>query len=161
MWANVGASLAGTILGFLIAGFAILCTILRPETMLALHQLRNMKYGLSELKLLFVIFVDVFVQFLVLLFWSIIVIVFGGRQGPAAMLGSQLARVNWLIPFCLLHGIFTLWGTWFVVLILTLKSFIYNLYQSLLLSLVDVVDEAQRRVAEKTGLEKAPQDEVQ
>ena len=153
MWANVGASLAGTILGFLIAGFAILCTILRPETMLALHRLRNKKYGLSELKLLFVVFVDVFVQFLALLFWSIMVIVFGGKQGPAAMLGSQLARVHWLIPFCLLHVIFTLWGTWFVVLILTLKSFIYNLYQSLLLSLADAVDEAQRTAAEKIGPE--------
>ena len=153
MWANVGASLAGTILGFLIAGFAILCTILRPETMLVLHRLRNEKYGLSELKLLFVIFVDVFVQFLALLFWSIMVIVFGGKQGPAAMLGSQLARVHWLIPFCLLHVIFTLWGTWLVVLILTLKSFIYNLYQSLLLSLADGVDEAQRAAADKAGPE--------
>lgn len=153
MWANVGASLAGTILGFLVAGFAILCTILRPETMLALHRLRNKKYGLSEFKLLFVTFVDVFVQFLALLFWSITMIVFGGKQGPAAMLGSQLARVHWLIPFCLLHVIFTLWGTWFVVLILTLKSFIYNLYQSLLLSLVDAVDEAQRTAAEETAPE--------
>jgi hypothetical protein len=161
MWANVGASLAGTILGFLIAGFAILCTILRPETMLALHQLRNKKYGLSELKLLFVIFVDVFVQFLALLFWSIMVIVFGGKYGPAAMLGSQLARAHWLIPFCLLHVIFTLWGTWFVVLTLTLKSFIYNLYQSLLLSLADTVDEAQRSEVEKAGSSKPLKDEVQ
>lgn len=149
-WANVGASLAGTILGFLIAGFAILCTILRPETMLALHRLRNKKYGVSELKLLFVIFAEVFVHFLALLFWSIFVIVFGGKQGPVSMLGGQLAKVNWLIPFCLLHVVFTLWGTWFVVLILSLKSFIYNLYQSLLLSLADAVDEAQRKVQETT-----------
>lgn len=149
-WANVGASLAGTILGFLIAGFAILCTILRPETMLALHRLRNKKYGLSELKLLFVIFVDVFVQFLALLFWSILVIVFGGKQGPAALLGDQLAKLHWLIPFCLVHAILTLWGTWFVVLILSLKSFIYNLYQSLLLSLADVIDETKRKTGENT-----------
>lgn len=160
MWANAGASLAGTILGFLIAGFAILCTILRPEAMLALHRLRNEKYGLSELKLLFVIFVDVFVQFLALLFWSIVVIVFGGKQGPAVVLGSQLAKVHWLIPFCLLHVIFTLWGTWFVVLILTLKSFIYNLYQSLLLSLADAVDEAQRTSADKPVPSRSLKDEV-
>jgi hypothetical protein len=65
----------------LVVGFAILCTILRPETMLALHRVRNKKYGLTELKLLFVIFVDVFVQFLALSFWSILVIVWG-KQGP-------------------------------------------------------------------------------
>jgi hypothetical protein len=150
-WANAGVSLAGTILGFLIAGFAILCTILRPETMLILHKLTNKTYGMSELKLLFVVFVDVFVQFLALLFWSVAVLVFGGKQGPAAVLGAQLARLHWLIPFCLLHAIFTLWGTWFVALILTLKSFIYNLYQSLLLSLADVVDEAQRKTKESSS----------
>jgi hypothetical protein len=52
----------------LVVGFAILCTILRPETMLALHRVRNKKYGLTELKLLFVIFVEVFVQFPALCF---------------------------------------------------------------------------------------------
>jgi hypothetical protein len=144
-WANVGASLSGTILGFLIAGFAILCTVLRPETIVALGKLKNEKYGLSELKLLFVIFVDVFVQFLSLLFVSIFVLIFGGKTGPAMMLGEQLAKIHWMVPFCLLHLILTIWGTWMIMLVLSLKSFVYNLYQSLLLGLADVADDLQRK----------------
>jgi hypothetical protein len=145
MWANAGAVLAGTILGFLIAGFAILCTVLRPQTMLALQRLENKQYGLSELKLLFVIFVDVLVQFLALLVVSVLVLVVGGKAGPASMLGMELAKLHWMIPFVLLHVIFVLWGTWFVALVLTLKSFVYNLYQTLLLSLADTVDDYQRQ----------------
>jgi hypothetical protein len=144
IWANAGASLAGSILGFLIAGFAIICTILRPGTILNLQRLQNSKYKMSELKLLFVIFVDVFVQYLALLFWSLLAVIFGGKTGPAMMLGIFLARINWIIPFCLLHVIFVAWGTWLVMLVLSLKSFIYNLYQSLALALVDSADDFQR-----------------
>ncbi|MGA3134013.1 MAG: hypothetical protein ABSD59_24895 [Terracidiphilus sp.] len=144
IWANAGASLAGSILGFLIAGFAIICTILRPGTILNLQRLHNPKYKLSELKLLFVIFVDVFVQYLALLFWSLLVVIFGGKTGPAMMLGIFLSKINWMIPFCLLHVILVAWGTWLVMLVLSLKSFIYNLYQSLALALVDSADDFQR-----------------
>jgi hypothetical protein len=149
-WANAGASLAGSILGFLIAGFAIICTILRPSTILNLQRLQNAKYKMSELKLLFVIFVDIFVQYLALLFWSILVAILGGKAGPAMMLGIFLARVNWMIPFCLLHVIFVAWGTWLVILVLSLKSFIYNLYQSLALALVDSADDFQRDLQNAT-----------
>ena len=144
-WANMGASLAGTILGFLIAGFAILCTILRPQTMLALQRIQNKQYGLSELKLLFVTFIDVLVQFLALLLISVIALVVVTKFGPVAFLGRELNRLNWQIPFVALHVIFVLWGTWLVALVLTLKSFVYNLYQSLLLSLADSVDDYKRQ----------------
>jgi hypothetical protein len=153
-WANAGAALAGTILGFLIAGFAILCTILRPQTMIALQKLKSEKYNLTELKLLFVGFVDVMVQYLALLLWSIFALIMGGKAGPAALLGRYLASVHWMIPFVLLHIIFSLWGTWLVMLVLTLKSFVYNLYQSLLLGLADAVDDYQRQKlceAQKAG----------
>jgi hypothetical protein len=145
LWANAGASLSGTILGFLIAGFAVLCTVLRPETIVALAKMRNERYGLSELKLLFVLFADVFAQYLSLLFVSILVLVFGGKTGPAMMLGEQLAKIHWMVPFCLLHLILTIWGTWLIMLVLSLKSFVYNLYQSLLLGLADAADDLQRK----------------
>jgi hypothetical protein len=145
LWANGGLALAGTILGFLIAGFAILCTILRPQTMVALLRLKSEKYQLTELKLLFVGFVDVMVQYLALLLWSAIVLIAGGKTGMIAMYGSILAKIHWMIPYVLLHVVFVLWGTWLVMLILTLKSFIFNLYQSLLLGLADAVDDYERQ----------------
>jgi hypothetical protein len=144
LWSNTGAALAGTILGFLIAGFAILCTVLRPQTMIALQRIPNNKYGESELKLLFVLFVEVLVQYLSLLLISIVVMLIGGKAGPAALLGFYLAKVHWMIPFALLHICFVAWGMLFVLVILTLKSFVYNFYSTLLLGIADAADDYQR-----------------
>lgn len=144
LWSNAGAALAGTILGFLIAGFAILCTVLRPQTMIALQRMPNKRYGESELKMLFVLFVEVLVQYLTLLMVSVVVMLIGGRSGPAALLGAYLARLNWMLPFALLHVFFVIWGTLFVLVILTLKSFVYNLYGTLLLGIADAADDYLR-----------------
>lgn len=144
IWANAGAVLAGTILGFLIAGFAILCTVLRPQTMIALQRIPNKRYGETELKLLFVLFVEVLVQYLTLLLVSIVAMLVGGKAGPAALLGIYLAKIHWMIPFALLHLCFVAWGTLFVMVILTLKSFVYNLYGTLLLGIADAAADYQR-----------------
>jgi hypothetical protein len=144
IWSNTGSALAGTILGFLIAGFAILCTVLRPQTMIALQRMPNKRYGETELKLLFVLFVEVLVQYLTLLLISILVMVFGGKLGPAAVLGTYLAKIHWMIPFAIVHILFAAWGTLFVLVILTLKSFVYNLYSTLLLGIADAADDYQR-----------------
>lgn len=144
LWSNTGTALAGTILGFLIAGFAILCTVLRPQTMIALQRMPNKRYGESELKMLFVLFVEVLVQYLTLLMVSVMVMLIGGRTGPAAMLGAYLGRIHWMLPFCLLHIFFVAWGGLFVLVILTLKSFVYNLYGTLLLGIADAADDYLR-----------------
>ncbi len=144
LFANTGVALAGTILGFLIAGFAILCTILRPQTMIALQRIRNKEFDCSELRLLFLVFIDVIIQYLALLVWSIAALVFGGAKRPAASFGMLLSRVHWMLPFVLAHVLFVLWGTWFIMLALSLKSFVFNLYQSLLLSIADAVDDYER-----------------
>lgn len=145
LWANLGVSLSSTILGFLIAGFAVVCTVLRPQTLIALQKLKNKKYGETELKLLFVLFIDILVQYLALLFVSVVATIVGGKMGPAVALGRLLTRIHWMVPFVVLHIVFVCWGTWLVVLVLTLKSFIYNLYQNLLLGLADTVDDYERQ----------------
>ena len=149
IWSNTGISLAGTILGFLIAGFAVLCTVLRPQTMIALHALIDKKYKKSRLKLLFINFVEVLVQYLTLLLVSVAVMVLGGRTGPAAIVGAYLAKVHWLIPLTILHIFFVLWAALFIMVILTLKSFVYNLYSTLLLGIADAADDYLRDPAHK------------
>ncbi len=144
IWSNTGISLAGTILGFLIAGFAVLCTVLRPQTMIALHTLVDKHYKKSRLKLLFINFVEVLVQYLTLLLVSVAVMVFGGRTGPASIVGAYLAKLHWLIPLTLLHILFVLWAALFIMVILTLKSFVYNLYSTLLLGIADAADDYLR-----------------
>jgi hypothetical protein len=139
-WAGVGISLASTILGFLIAGFAVLFTVFRPETVVRLQQIKRSGQRLSELKLLFFAFVDVFVHYIAFLFWCTVVIVVGSRHGPVDYVARSLGACWPLLPDVLCHILFVLWGTWFVLLVLKLKSFVYNLYQSLMLGMADSLE---------------------
>jgi len=136
-WADIGISFTGTILGFLLAGFAVLFTLFKPETMLRLQQITRPGQKLPELKLLLCVFIDVFVHYLTFLFWCVIVLVVGYKNGPAALAARAISDICPAALSVLVHVITVLWGTWFVLLILKLKSFIYNLYQSLLLGVAD------------------------
>ena len=138
-WAEVGIALTSTILGFLLAGFAVLFTLFKPETILRLQQITRAGQQLTELKLLLFVFVNVFVHYVAFLFWCVVVIVCGAKNGPFDGVLSTVAHCWSLIPQVLCHIIFVIWGAWFLVLVLKLKSFIYNLYQSLLLVIADAV----------------------
>lgn len=136
-WANVGISFAGTILGFLVAGFAVLFTVLRPETLVNLQKITRPGQTIPELKLLFFAFVNVFVHYVSFLFWCMAVLVFGAKNGPADWIG-RVAGSWWpVMPELVCHTVYVIWGTWFILLVLKLKSFIYNLYESLLLGVAD------------------------
>jgi hypothetical protein len=139
-WANVGISFTGTILGFLLAGFAVLFTLFKPETLLRLQQVTRPGKKLPELKLLVCVFIDVFVHYLAFLFWCILVLVVGYKNGPATVVSRSLGTLCPAIPSLVTHAVLVLWGTWFVLLVVKLKSFIYNLHQSLLLAVADSVD---------------------
>lgn len=134
-WAKTGVSYAATILGFLLAGFAVLFAVLRPHTVLALRNIVRPGEQLTELKLIFVTFVNVFVHYTAFVGWCIIYLVAGGRGGPFDVTGRHVAQfLPWIRPV-VMHVVFVAWGFWFLLLVLKLKSFIYNLYQTLLLGM--------------------------
>ena len=95
--------------------------------MIALHIIIDKKYKKSRLKLLFISFVEVLVQYLTLLTVSLAVMIFGGKARPAAMLGAYLAKLSWFIPLAMLDLFFVAWGAFFIMVILTLKFFVFNL----------------------------------
>jgi hypothetical protein len=140
MWANDGAVYGATILGFLLAGFAVLFAVLRPHTVIALRQITRPGESLYELKLIFVAFIDVFVHYTAFLFWCISYLVMGGKDGPFEFIGGLLSMVAPRLPVVITHAVFVVWGMWFLVLVLKLKSFIYNLYQTLLLGMADSLE---------------------
>jgi hypothetical protein len=140
-WANVGVAYGTTILAFLLAGFAILFAVLRPPTVIALLQVTRPGAIIPELKLIFVSFIDVFVHYTTFLFWCIAYLVLGGKDGPFDFIGRLLSAVATpALPTAITHALFVAWGMWFLVIVLKLKSFIYNLYQTLLLGMVDSLE---------------------
>ena len=140
-WANAGVTYGTTILAFLLAGFAILFAVLRPPTIIALLQVTRPGAKIPELKLIFVAFIDVFVHYTAFLFWCIAYLVLGGKDGPFDFIGRLLSAVATpVLPTAITHALFVAWGVWFLVIVLKLKSFIYNLYQMLLLGMVDSLE---------------------
>jgi len=136
-WANAGISFSGTILGFLVAGFAVLFTVLQPQTLTNLHRITRPGSDVCELKLLFFVFVNVFVHYVSFLFWCVVVLVCGAKNGPSDWAG-RVAGSWWPpLPGLVANVVFAAWGTWFILLVLKLKSFIYNLYQALILGVAD------------------------
>jgi hypothetical protein len=140
-WATVGWTLSSTLLGFLIAGFALLCTVLRPSAVVALHQYRE-KDGSNRLRSLFLFFVDIFIGFLCLLFFSIVMVIVTSQQGPLDEIRGFLSSFNSRLPAIVGYTVYVTWGTWYVALILKLKSFVYNLYQALMIGMTESVHSA-------------------
>jgi hypothetical protein len=141
VWANAGVAYGTTILAFLLAGFSILFAVLRPRTVIALLQVTRPGSKIPELKLIFIAFVDVFVHYTAFLFWCIAYLVLGAKDGPFDFIGRLLsAAAIPAVPSALTHALFIVWGMWFLVIVLKLKSFIYNLYQTLLLGMVDSLE---------------------
>lgn len=139
-WMNTGISYGGTILGFLLAGFAVLFAVLRPQTVLALQQIKRPGERFDELKLMFVTFVDVFVHYAAFLFWCVAYLVAGAQNGPFDLIGRWLSAVSPTLPSVITHVAFFVWGMWFLILVLKLKSFVFNLYQILLLGMADSLE---------------------
>jgi hypothetical protein len=141
VWANAGVTYGTTILAFLLAGFSILFAVLRPTTIIALLKVTRPGAKIPELKLIFVAFVDVFVHYTAFLFWCIAYLVLGVKDGPFDFIGRLLSTVAIpAVPSAITHSLFVAWGMWFLVIVLKLKSFIYNLYQTLLLGMVDSLE---------------------
>jgi len=123
---DMGMNISVTILGFLIAGFAIFATVTKPELFVDMAKKRHKKSGLSWLKYNLFGFVRVFFHYLIFLGLCILVKVFGTRGGPVSLLlagpkDETERRVIAGIALALLSG-------YLVYVLLLLKTFIYDVY---------------------------------
>ncbi|WP_420347213.1 hypothetical protein [Pelagibius sp.] len=134
-WASLGFGFAVTILGFLLAGFTIFATITKPELFVALAKETHPRSGLSLLKYAFFTFLNVFSHYLSFLALTLVILLLGDRGGPLSAVGNCLASQFPEILHAIKQGLFVLIGGWFAVLVLKLKSIIWNIYQIVLLSI--------------------------
>ena len=64
-----------------------------------------------------------------------------------------MLHINCNSPALVGYSIFVAWGTWFAVVALKLKSFVFNLYQALMIGMTESVHstvECANMVSEKT-----------
>jgi hypothetical protein len=120
-----------TVLGFLLAGFTIFATISQPDMLVAMSQHREQKSGLSFLKYNFFIFMRVFIYYVAYAVFCVFILIFAIKGGVIHYLVniSPISHeiIEWLVGFSYV----ALYGGMFFLL-MQLKSFIYNVYHSVM-----------------------------
>lgn len=133
--ATLGFSYATSILGFLIAGFAIFASITKPDIFILLAKLPHRTAGITRLHFIFFSFLFVFVHYICFLMACLFVLVALGSGGPFADLLKLVATWQPLAISYAGGALVAVGAGWFVFLLMLLKSFIWNIYQAILLTI--------------------------
>lgn len=129
-FASLAMQVVVSVLGFLLAGFTIFATISQPDMLVAMSRHRA-ESGLSYLKNNFFIFMRVFIYYLAYTVFCLLLIIFAVKGGVVHGLVS-LSPISkeiceWLVGFSYV----SLYGGFFFLL-MQLKSFIFNVYHSVM-----------------------------
>jgi hypothetical protein len=122
-WVADGFNLSVAILGFLLAGFTLFPTMMKPSLAIALAQHEHPTSGLSYLKHNLAVFMAVFVEYWLLLCTHLLARFFGDKAGvlASAIHGLPTARLLVSVAACLVAMQLT-------HAVLALQSFIFNVY---------------------------------
>ena len=134
--AAIGFALTTAILGFLIAGFLIFASITRPAIFAGLAKLDHKDSGLSRLQFIFFNFLLVFIHYLAFLGASIFLKLFLPVAPAMADLIVQPTGISAMHVWWAGEGLAGLLLSWLTFLMMLLKSFIWNIYQAVLVVIV-------------------------
>jgi len=134
-WAVLSANVSVAILGFLIAGFSIFATMTRPSLFRFMARYKANGRSISDFKFVFYNFLYIFVHYLSVLAISIITSFMFVPQSPAWFFADRLYDV---IPNAVQLSV-VIYAAFFIVYVifslLLLKSFLWNLYQTLIFAI--------------------------
>ena len=133
--ADIGFVFSLSILGFLIAGFSIFASVTKAELFITLANIPYKKTGINSLQFVFFNFLNVFVVYLGLLGLSLVVKVVFSPLSPVTLFGRTMVQSYPTAGLVVNSLVFLSFGILFVEAFLRLKSFIWNLYQSVLMSI--------------------------
>jgi hypothetical protein len=134
--ADAGFAFTTAILGFLIAGFAIFASITKPGVFILLAKLDHKKEGISRLQFIFFNFLLVFIHFLTFLGLCLMVKVTLYSGGPLSGALRWVAESRQLVIVIGASLMFAIMTAWLIFLLMLLKSFIWNLYQAVLVTIL-------------------------
>ncbi|WP_032900461.1 hypothetical protein [Pseudomonas lactis] len=120
-----------SVLGFILAGFTIFATISQPEMLVAMSKYRHDVSQLSYLKNNFFTFMRVFIYYLLYTVFCLMVIVFAVKGGLVHKL-VMLSPISWKIAEWLVGAAYVGLYAGMFFLLMQLKSFIYNVYHSVM-----------------------------
>ena len=128
-WSEIGFNSSISTLGFLITGFAIFATLTKPKMFLILMDHKHKKTDLPYLKYNLFCFVKVFIYYIFFTFLYLSVILFGGKDG---LFENFIVVISFdeIFPLkdFLIKAINTIIASSMLLLLLQLKTFIFNIY---------------------------------
>jgi hypothetical protein len=141
-WAVFGATFSSTILGFLIAGFTVFATTMRIGLFVQLAQIPAPvpNSSISRLKFIFFNFINAFVHYVAYLSASVLVVFLSSAGGIASIIFRQLDQFYDFGRVLLLASFFVGYSTWTAVVLLKLKSFVWNVYGGIMFSIATFED---------------------
>lgn len=133
---DVGFTFTTAILGFLIAGFAIFASITKPDVFILLAKLDHKRGGISRLQFIFFNFIFSFIHYLLFLGICISIKVMFYDGSPFVELSNYFLEINSKALILGIALIFSVLIGWLIFLLMLLKSFIWNMYQAVLVTIV-------------------------
>lgn len=140
-WLEIGVSFSLGTLGFLVAGFTIFATVSRPELFIHMAQTAYKESGLSQFKWVFFVFLNVFVNYISYLSFSIVLLFVVRFVMEIKGLRDLFSLAPASFKIGAVYSVLIVYFVWTVLLILKLKSFVWNIYSTIRISIVyhDVV----------------------
>lgn len=129
-----GFSISLSTLGFLLAGFTIFATVSQPNLSLSMAAIKNDDSGLSFLKHNYFVFLRVFIYYIVFCVFSLSIVVFGHKGGLVSTVVGYTPKPEF-VKFVIVKSTYVILFTGYYFLIMQLKSFIFNIYHSVMTSL--------------------------
>lgn len=131
---RTGLAVALSTLGFLLAGFTIFATVTQPSLSLRMAEIAHPDSGLSYLKHNYFVFLRVFIYYLLFSIFCLFIIMFGHKGGLIPLLVSYSPYPE-QVKFAVVKASYVLLFTGYYFLVMQLKSFIFNIYHSVMTSL--------------------------
>jgi len=137
-WVALGFNYSITILGFLVAGFTIFATMTKVEIFIALTQATHKTENISHIKFIFYSFLRVFINHIILLFACVGTTML--KDSSAIYLsafadGDTIIRIKKAAVMIVLPIV----GYLLINAMLQLKTFIWNLYQSVIVAIAGAI----------------------
>ncbi|WP_155616496.1 hypothetical protein [Xanthomonas translucens] len=132
--ATLGLNTTLTVLGFLVAGFTIFATVTNPNMLIAMGQTRHEISGLSWLKHSFFVLIRTFIYFICYAVFCFSIVYLASPGGIASLLIRLSPHVG-EYTLCCAKVAYVALATGQFFLLMQLKSFIFNMYHSVVASL--------------------------
>lgn len=145
---DTGFVFTTSILGFLIAGFAIFASVTKPELFVVLAQLPHKKSDITQLQFVFFNFLLVFIHYILFLAVCVAMKIGLASGGPFAGVLRLIADTEPVVITYVGSLLLALIVAWFVFLLMLLKSFVWNIYQAVLLAIAaeaELKEQAEKR----------------